>query len=165
MSAIAPALFSLCDFPDYFQLTAWPASEAMELKNKLGWTDEQMYQMLSYFDLKNLATMISCPVFLNFSLQDDMCPPHCSWAFFNNLASQEKQFLTNPTLSHQTAPNWWTEFLGFFASHLRKENGIESTLTTDGQSQDYYSPDGRRLPHAPLRPGLYIRNWKKVVVR
>ena len=165
VSAIAPALFSLCDFPDYFQLTAWPASEAMQLKSQLGWTDEQMYQMLSYFDLKNLATMIACPVFLNFSLQDDMCPPHCSWAFYNNLASQEKQFLTNPTLSHETAPNWWTEFLGFFASHQRTDNGMESPLTAGGQSQDYYSPDGRRLPHAPLRPGLYIRNGKKVAVK
>lgn len=162
--AIAPSLFSFSDFPHYLQLMAWPASDAIKLKTKLGWTEERMYKMLSYFDLKNLATMISCPVILNFSLQDNLCPPHCSSVFYNNLASQEKQAITNATLGHETPDNWWSQFINFFASYTSDCKGIESPITSGGQSQHYYSPDGRRFTHAPRRPGLYIRGGKKLIL-
>ncbi len=164
INAIAPAVFFMSDYPDYFQLTAWPATEANKKKELLGMTDEQMFSMLSYFDMKNLATWVSCPVYMNFSLNDDMCPPHINWAFYNNLASTEKKYLTNPTLGHQTADNWWSEFLDFFARHMHTE-GIKDMLSVATTADAYYTLDGRLLNQPPSAPGIYVVRGKKVVVK
>ena len=90
INAIAPAVPFMGDFPDYFQIAPWPANVANAKRVQLGMTEEEMYCMLSYFDTKNLATMITCPVYMDFSLQDNVCPPHTNWASYNNLKSEEK---------------------------------------------------------------------------
>lgn len=164
VSAIAPSVFALSDFPDYFQLTPWPGTEAKEKKRELGMTDEEMYSMLSYFDAKNMATMITCPVFMNYSLQDDMCPPSINWAFYNNVITKDKKYLTNPTLGHQIAENWWEEFLRFFGDHIKTE-GIESTQSVSEYDESFYTLDGRKLQQIPTRPGIYVNKGKKVVIK
>jgi len=165
LKAIAPSVFFMSDYPDYFKLTPWPGTEAIEKKEQLGMTDKQMYAMLSYFDMKNLATMVKCPVYMNFSLNDDMCPPHINWAFYNNLASTDKKYLTNPTLGHQTADNWWSEFLDFFAKHMHTESIKDQQTIVGSTTQQCYTLDGRLLSQAPSEPGLYIMRGKKIVVK
>lgn len=59
------------DFPDYFELTNWPAYVARENKGTM--TDAEMYAFLSYFDTKNLAATINCPVITSIGLQDNLC--------------------------------------------------------------------------------------------
>lgn len=165
VKAIAPSVFFMSDFPNYFQITAWPGTEFIKQKELLGMTDEEMYKMLSYFDMKNLATMIHCPVYMNFSLHDDMCPPYTNWVFYNNLASTEKKYLNNPTLGHQTPDNWWSEFLDFFADYMNTEGIEDPQMVGRTSAQSYYNLDGRRLPETPRQPGIYINNGKKVLVR
>jgi cephalosporin-C deacetylase len=134
LKAIAPGVPSMGDFPDNFQMTAWPASAAMAQKEMLGMTEEEMYQFLSYFDTKNLATMVRCPVYLNYSLQDDMCPPRTHWAFLNNAKSKVKKTLVNVTDGHKTADNWTGEYMNFFYERIMTpdDDEVEGDVNGDG---------------------------------
>jgi hypothetical protein len=79
-----------------------------------------MMEILSYFDTKNLATMVGCPLMLNFSLQDTTCPPHTNLASYNNLPSSvEKSYTVNAELGHTTPGDWDDTVLQFFNAHLR----------------------------------------------
>ncbi len=122
-AAIAPAIPFLGDFPDYFKVASWPASAAYAQQKALGMSDEDMYAMLSYFDTKNLATNIHCPVIQTIGLQDNVCPPHTNIAPYNNLpADVEKQISYNPLLMHATSSSWWNTYFAFFNNHT---TGIE----------------------------------------
>ena len=115
--AIAPAITFMGDFPDYFELTNWPASVARANQGTM--TDAEMYAFLSYFDTKNLATMISCPVITSIGLQDNVCPPHTNIAPYNNVTTAEadKQIVYNPELQHQTNSDWFTTYMNFFENY------------------------------------------------
>ena len=112
--AIAPAITFMGDFPDYFQLTNWPASVAKENQGTM--TDAEMYAFLSYFDTKNLATKISCPVITSIGVQDNVCPPHTNIAPYNNVTtdSGDKQVIYNAELQHATNSEWNTVMMAFF---------------------------------------------------
>ena len=122
--------------------------------------------MLSYFDTKNLATLVTCPVIMDFSLQDSSCPPHTTWAAFNNVGSSEKQYLINPTLGHEIGGSWVTELYNFFASHLKSDlNGIQNVPVARQTDASVYDLHGVRyngslssLPH-----GIYIQQGRKIV--
>ena len=111
--AIAPAIPFMGDFPDYFQVGSWPASVATANQGTM--TDSEMYAFLSYFDTKNLATMVNCPVITSIGLQDNVCPPHTNIAPYNNVtADVKKQIVYNPELKHQVNGQWATTYNSFF---------------------------------------------------
>jgi len=114
--AIAPAITFMGDFPDYFELASWPGNEAKEMQAKLGWTDEQLYAFMSYYDTKNLATKVSCPVITSIGVQDNVCPPHTNIAPYNNVTtgSSDKQVIFNAELQHATNSEWNTVMMKFF---------------------------------------------------
>lgn len=116
IKGIAPAVTFLGDFPDYFRIVDWPANVARGCRDRLGMTDGQMYAFLSYFDTKNLAPMVTCPVYASFGLQDPVCPPHTNFASFNLFASPDKRYVVQPTLGHTVAPDWYRVFIEFFDS-------------------------------------------------
>ncbi len=166
LNAIAPAIPFLGDYPDYFEIASWPGNVAFQQRNKLGWTDEQMYRMLSYFDTKNLATMITCPVTMNFSLQDNVCPPHTNVAPYNNLASTEKEYSVNATLGHQTSSGWWSHFMQFFRDHMRSTESISDLRSDVSTTTDHiYNLQGQFVGtnDATLPRGIYVVKGKKVV--
>ena len=111
--AIAPAIPFMGDFPDYFQVGNWPASVARANQGTM--TDSEMYAFLSYFDTKNLATMVNCPVVTSVGLQDNVCPPHTNMAPYNNLPDGvRKKIYYNPELAHQVAGTWNNDLMSFF---------------------------------------------------
>ena len=114
--AIAPAIAFLGDYPDYFKIAHWPANVAKE--NQQSMTDEQLYNFLSYFDTKNLATLIPSATLACLGLQDDVCPPHTNIAPYNNLRTKDKRLVINPELKHQAAHTWYDEMMQFFQSHI-----------------------------------------------
>ena len=152
------------DFPDYFQMASWPASSANYKKNELGMTDEEMFRMLSYFDTKNLATMIKCPTYMNFSLQDNVCPPHTNWAAFNNLVSTDKQYSVNPTLGHQGPANWRNEYSSFFSAHMKEPESINIIQVQPIHDNAIYNLWGIRVEGTiSTQPkGIYIQNRRKI---
>ena len=166
INAIAPAVPYLGDFPNYFKLVAWAGNFVNWQKLFLGLKDEVLYAGLSYFDTKNLATYITCPVLMNFSLQDHTCPPRTNWAAYNNLASEEKYFLTNPALGHTVGATWGTDVNSFFDAHLKTEvDGIRRISYKHQTDHAIYDLRGVRhngtlstLPH-----GIYIQQGRKIV--
>ncbi|MBO7604177.1 MAG: acetylxylan esterase [Bacteroidales bacterium] len=114
LRAIAPCVAFMGDFRDYFEIVTWPGDTAR--KNKGSMDDSAMFAFLSYFDTKNLATLISCPVIACSGLQDGTCPPHTNIAPYNNLLSTNKQYYFYPTMQHEIPGDWQSKWVKFFKS-------------------------------------------------
>ena len=116
VKAAAPCVPFLSDFPDYFRIVTWPRDRfevAMQEDKSLTW--DGIYNVLSYFDLKNLARFIHCPVLLGSGLQDGICPPHTHFAGYNNIpGDRKKQYIIYPRESHGVEPEFYDERLKFF---------------------------------------------------
>ena len=97
---ISIAVPFLGDYRDYARIVWWPVHEVMEAADKAGISYDTLFTMLSYFDVKNLAPRITCPVVMAFGLQDPTCPPHTNFAIYNNLGTSDKQFWCVPTCGH-----------------------------------------------------------------
>jgi cephalosporin-C deacetylase-like acetyl esterase len=118
-AAIAPCVAFLGDYPDYFKIVSWPGDTAKAAAKKAGMSDEEMYKFLSYFDTKNLATRISCPVIASSNLQDGTCPPHTNLAPYNNLLSTDKEIHFYPLLQHVIPSDWLSKTSTFFKAHMK----------------------------------------------
>ncbi|MDD2798051.1 MAG: acetylxylan esterase [Bacteroidales bacterium] len=82
-----PAVPFLSDFQDYFKIAGWPANEFRDFESKnqtFGW--KGIFETLSYYDIKNLAHWVKCPVFMTVGLKDKICPPHINFAAYNQLS-------------------------------------------------------------------------------
>lgn len=131
-NAIAPAIPFMGDFPDYFDITNWPAYVARENQGTM--TDEEMFAFLSYFDTKNLATAISCPVITSIGLQDNVCPAHTNIAPYNNVqtAAADKQIVFNPELGHQVNSEWYTTYNAFFGNYAVSSGNEDAEVIWEG---------------------------------
>lgn len=115
LAGIAPTIPFLSDYPDYFKIVSWPASAVLGKQKEIGLSDKDLYQMLSYFDIKNLAPRIKCPVIMGFGLQDEVCPPHTNFAGFNRINTR-KQYEVFTLKGHDVTPEWWNIRMHFFQS-------------------------------------------------
>jgi len=108
IKAIAPAVPFLGDYRDYYKIVWWPVHEVMNTVDAQGLDREEVYEMLTYFDIKNLAQWVECPAYMAWGLQDPTCPPHTNFAIYNNLGSREKHFWCVPTCGHAMwrEPSW-----------------------------------------------------------
>lgn len=171
--AIAPAITFMGDFPDYFDITSWPGYVAKNCQTeiiKAGGTmsDADMYAFLSYYDTKNLATNISCPIITSVGLQDNVCPPHTNLASYNNVqtSASDKKIVFNPEYGHQVSyngtDNWNDTYMNFFKKY-QSTSGIQEVKGEQPKANDsqYYDLQGRRV--AQPTKGLYIINGRKVV--
>lgn len=100
IKAIAPAVPFLGDYADYARIVWWPVHEVFDEAKTQGISREQILDMLRYFDIKNFAPRITCPVYMSFGLQDPTCPPHTNFAIYNNLGTGNKRYLCVPTCGH-----------------------------------------------------------------
>ena len=116
-TAIACNVAFLGDYPDYFNIVSWPGNVAKA--NQGSMTDEEMYAFLSYYDTKNLATKISCAVLASSGLQDGTCPPHTNFAAFNNLNTEDKEMVIDPTMGHSYPAGCSTKQSKFFKDRIK----------------------------------------------
>ncbi|MDE6861792.1 MAG: acetylxylan esterase [Alistipes sp.] len=118
VAAAAPFVPFLSDYPDYFALVDWPAAPVKDAAAQAGMADEALYDMLSYFDVKNFTPYIECPVLMGFGLQDFVCPPHTNFAGYNNITT-EKSWIVFPRRGHnvEQEPSWWQAREEFFGRH------------------------------------------------
>lgn len=130
--AAAPGITGHADFPVDFKVAAWPANQILPLAAANGISEEDMLKRLSYFDVKNFAHMVTCPVTTNLSLQDTTDPPHVGFAPFNLLNVSEKEYLVNPLLGHATAPDWQNRYMEFFKKKITVTSGLE-TFQSDSE--------------------------------
>lgn len=96
-----PTIPGFCDIPNFITLTPWPGSIFRNYlaKNDKGVTQETMDAMLTYYDVKNFAPAITCPVYMGVGLQDPICPPTTNFAPYN-LLKCEKRFAIYPETGH-----------------------------------------------------------------
>lgn len=99
IKAAAPAVPFLGDFRDYAKIVWWPVWEVLETADAQGLDREELYTMLSYFDIKNFMDKVQCPVYMGFGLQDPTCPPHTNFSEYN-LINTDKHYYTAPRCGH-----------------------------------------------------------------
>ena len=125
IKAAAPAVPFLGDYPDYAKIVSWPVHEVFEQADKEGIAREDLLKTLSYFDVKNFASRVHCPVYMAFGLQDPTCPPHTNFSIYNNLCTNDKRYFCVPTCGHAMwqEPSWDAERSAFLQPYL--ETGRE----------------------------------------
>ena len=136
IKAAAPCVPFLSDFPDYFRIVTWPRDRfelAMQQDKTLTW--DGIYEVLSYFDIKNLARLIHCPVLLGSGLQDGICPPHTHFAGFNNIPGDLKRtYKIYPNESHGVEPGFYedrSKFFAYYTSHYAQDYPVLKTGKPD----------------------------------
>lgn len=118
LCGIAPSIPFLSDFPDYFKIVPWPATPIFKKQKEMGLSDAKLYETLSYFDIKNIALWIKCPVIMGVGLQDEICPPHTNFAGYNCISSL-KEYHIYPLNGHNTPVEWHHKKMDFFNKLFR----------------------------------------------
>ena len=121
IAAAAPFVPFMSDFPDYLHIAPWPASALFAAAGRAGIPEPELLRTLSYFDIKNLAGRVRCPVLMGFGLQDEVCPPHTNFAGYNQLGGP-KRWMVFPRRGHDVhnEPSWYAARDAFFAERIRK---------------------------------------------
>lgn len=122
LRAIAPYIPFMSDFPDYFQIVEWPGVVIKGAAYNQKISFQQMYRFLSYFDIKNLAKWINCPVLMGAGLQDPVCPNHTNFAGFNNIpTATPHQYVLYRDKEHTVDyDDWNPRVRAFFEANMAK---------------------------------------------
>jgi cephalosporin-C deacetylase len=116
-----PGVPFLSDFRDYFKVAAWPGGEFFNyFKQHPEIPEDQIYNTLSYIDIKNLAPWITAPVLMSVGLRDITCPPHINFAAYNQLKSK-KEYKVYPESGHSLP----SENYNFKVDWLKKQFNIK----------------------------------------
>lgn len=116
--AACPWIPFMNDFPDYFRIEPWPGNLVTQHQKKLGISDADMYKTLSYFDIKNFARRISCPILMGWGLQDHTCPPRTNFAGYN-LLRVPKQQIEYPDAGHIDLAGFPEIEMRFFKEYMK----------------------------------------------
>jgi len=120
ISLCIPAVPFLSDFPDYFKVAEWPANEFKDFvanNPAFGWNG--VFETLRYFDIKNLATWIKCPVLMSIGLKDITCPPHINFAAYNQLKAP-KEYVVYPDAGHGLPAEYMQAKVDWMKKELEK---------------------------------------------
>lgn len=166
LNAIAPAVQFMGDFPNYFRINSFPG--ALAFANQGDMTDEEMYAFLSYFDTKNLAPRITCPVITSVSLQDNVCPLRTNLAPYNNLTVTEREIHYNNTLAHAVPSSWYSDYFEFFKAHLGSSSITAVSQESPQSEAAYYNLQGIRIEN-PVKGQIVIKvsgnKTEKIITR
>jgi cephalosporin-C deacetylase len=88
----------MCEYPKYFAITYWQEVSTW-FKSHPEATWKTILHTLSYFDTKNFANKIKCPVWMGIGLQDDICPPATSFVAYNKVTA-EKNYVVYKNSQH-----------------------------------------------------------------
>lgn len=121
IAAAAPAVPFLGDYEHYSQIVWWPMWEVFAAADKQGIDRKSLFEVLSYFDVKNFTDRIQCPVYMAFGLQDPTCPPHTNFAGYNMIRSR-KQYFCVPGCGHAMwrEKEWQERKAEWFETQLRQ---------------------------------------------
>ena len=111
----------LSDFRNYFTLTGFPAHFFQSYAAKNNRPMDSIYNVLDYFDIKNFASLVKCPVMMASGLFDETCPPAINFAAYNNIRSKRKEFHLMPDTGHAVTAEYWQLFFDWTRQHLKKK--------------------------------------------
>ena len=83
-----------------------------------GFTYEKLYQVWDYFDPINFAPMVKVPVLMGIGLLDDLCPPGCSMAMYNQIACKDKEVWISADKAHEVDPIYYRFQYVWLREHL-----------------------------------------------
>ena len=75
-------------------------------------------ETMAYFDVVNFARRISCPVYLTWGYNDNVCPPTTSYIVWN-LITAPKESLITPINEHWTSDNTNIKQMQWLKDHIR----------------------------------------------
>lgn len=120
VKAIAAAIPFLGDYPVSAKISEWPAQYLINTGMSQGLSQTETLKLLSYFDSKNWATRVTCPVVFEFSLQDPVCPPRTTMAIYNNFTHVPyKTYSFNPLKAHSASAHFKSDYEAMFRSCLK----------------------------------------------
>jgi len=100
----------LCEWQKYFEITHWDEIDTwFEKHPEQTW--QSMLQALSYFDTKNMAKRITCPVIMGIGLQDNVCPPATSFVTYNYINSPKEYTIYKDETHSQPESHYKNRFL------------------------------------------------------
>lgn len=114
-----PTIPFLSDYRDYFKITDWPKNDFdsyMKANPDAQWDD--VYDLLTYFDIKNLASWIECPLIMGIGVQDEVCPPHINFAAYNEVQSP-KEWMAFPEHGHSAGKEYYDAMNKLFDKYLK----------------------------------------------
>jgi len=160
--AIAPRLPFLSDFPLYYRIKEnvndideWPMSVLNQFMAKYSFSSTNTFKNLSYFDIKNLASKIKCPVLMCVGLQDPTCPPSINFAAYNQV-TQPKEYMILKNNGHYSDATfitykdaWFQKILDNIKSDTKdlKNDTFKKKIQTyiSGNELNIYSATGTSL--------------------
>ena len=173
VKAIAPWITGHADFVHTMEIVEWPTNKFNEWININYPNDYEkgkkaLLKHQSYFDTKNFASRIKCPVITNFSLQDYTDGPHLNISPYNLLtkvAKEDKQYSINSFLGHNCKDGWTEEYFSFFEKYIDKEvvNISKSNYGTYYNSTAIQLPKGMKagtIDKVNLEKNKIIINWR-----
>ena len=123
IKACSPWIPFLSDFKNYFSIVSWPKmnfDEAIKKDPQLHW--DYIYEVLSYFDIKNFAHKISCPLFMGMGVQDMICPGQINFAAYNNVNTAVKSWVAYPREAHGMSNDFFVRQQFFIQQQLYVNN-------------------------------------------
>ncbi|MCL1937099.1 MAG: acetylxylan esterase [Candidatus Azobacteroides sp.] len=121
VKAAAPNIPFLSDYRDYFKIVSWPKSDfEMYVQQQTRPPSEEwerIYGLLAYFDIKNLAQWIECPLIMGIGVQDEVCPPRINFAAYNQVKSS-KRWIAFPEYGHSVGKEFYEESMSLFKTTL-----------------------------------------------
>ncbi len=166
--AAAPRLPFLSDFPGYYtikenvtEIPEWPMDVLNQYMKKYSFNQTDAFKNLSYFDIKNLAGKIKCPVLMCVSLQDPICPPSINFAGYNQL-QHSKEYMILKNNGHYSDASFITYKDAWFKSILDNLNtGIKKVYdeTFSDNIKTYVDSNGINI-HNTLRTPINIVVYK-----
>ena len=91
----------LCDFPRAVSLGEAPYTEIATYLRRHPDLEETALRTLSYFDVANLARLVTCPTVVTVGLWDLICPPSTIFGTYKRLSSPDKELVVYPYLGHE----------------------------------------------------------------
>jgi cephalosporin-C deacetylase-like acetyl esterase len=92
----------LCDIRGLTGKVDWPLIDINKyIAIQPGLTIDKVYNTLDYFDTKNFASNLTCPILMGIGLLDPIAPPGNEYAAFNLIPSKRKRIMPFKDLAHE----------------------------------------------------------------
>jgi len=119
IKAAVPGEPFLSDYSNYFKIVGWPKmSFDNYMKEHPEATWDKVFDVLSYFDIKNFAPWIKCPLWMGMAVQDETCPGRVNFAAYNHVSSPKK-WTAFPTEGHVWIPGFHQGWIDFFKESMK----------------------------------------------
>jgi cephalosporin-C deacetylase len=111
----------MSDVHDLVGEVDWPIKDIKKyVATKPGLTLEKVLDNLDYYDTKNFATNITCPIVVGIGLLDPIVPPNNAYAVYNNITAK-KHIIIFRDLGHEVGATyknyegrWMRDTFGLF---------------------------------------------------